>query len=83
MPRAVALLMIRFVAVDFEGAVDLFQQDHPHHLMGEGHSAEGQLEIRPSQKLLGKPQRTADDEDHIAGTLNAQLIDLLRQLLRR
>ena len=32
-----SLLMVGFVSYYLETSVDLFQQYHPHHLMGEGH----------------------------------------------
>ncbi len=41
--------MVRLVMHYPEAAVDLLQKDRAHHLVREGHSGEGEDEIRPFQ----------------------------------
>ena len=40
------LLVVGLVGVDFVGAIDLFEQNHPHELVWEGHVRKAQAIIR-------------------------------------
>ena len=60
---------------DPEAPIDLLQQNHPHQLMGEGHSGKAQRIVRPLQDGWGKAQGTADDEGDVAYAPCAQSLD--------
>ena len=58
--------MIRLVMQDAEGAVDLFQKDHPHQLMRKSQVGEGKLHVRSFQDLIRQAQRSADHKENMA-----------------
>lgn len=51
-----ALLMVGFVRVDFECAVNLLEQNHSHELMGEGHRGEAELPVGPREDVRRKAE---------------------------
>ena len=68
--------VIRFVMHNAESAVDLFQQNDAHKLMGKRHVGEADRFLRPVQYTPVQAQRTADDKHHIALSGNPQLFQV-------
>ena len=56
------LMVVGFTAEDGHGAVELFNEQQPDHLMAESHLAEGDLGIRALIHRLTESVRPADDE---------------------
>ena len=47
---------------DVERTIDLFDQNHAHHTVSEGHFGDGKAKIRDFFDALVHAKRTADDE---------------------
>ena len=58
-------VVIRFVFQDGERTVKLFGEQKPYHLMGKGHSADGNLVFEPVFDLVRKTVCPSDDEHHV------------------
>ena len=58
--------MVRFTAADFEGAVELLDEEEPDHLVGEGEGGEGELFGSRGQDGGGEAEGAADDEGEVA-----------------
>lgn len=55
--------MIRFAVEDGQGSVDLFCEEHAHHLVGECHAAEAYLFVPTLVNAFREAVRPSDDED--------------------
>ena len=60
--------MIRFALLDGEGAVKLFDEDKPHHLVAERHGRERHLRVGAVVDFLRETVRPADDENEPFGS---------------
>lgn len=61
-----SFMMILFTFDDGKGAVELFDEYHSYHLMGEGHLRERQLFVGSVVYGIRETVRTADDEHHVS-----------------
>ena len=64
--------MIRLAAIDFERAINLFNEDKPRHLMRESHLRQGKSERRRPSKFFAQAERSADCERQIAYAVQVQ-----------
>ena len=60
-------MMIGFASDDGEGAVKLFDEEEAHHLMGKGHSGEGDLLLSCLVDAIGEAIGTTHEEDEALG----------------
>ena len=56
-------MVIRLTLDNRACPIHLFRENEPHHLMGKGHSRQGNFLVCPLVDGLGKTIRTTDDED--------------------
>ena len=73
--------MIFFPAVNLEGAVNLFDEQQPYHLMRKGHLRKAQPVICCLAYLLGQAKGTANQKGDITAAGKPQLVDGCRQFL--
>ena len=69
-------------ACDIECAIDLLDEDHTHHAMGEGHFGNGESEICRFFHAFVHAKGAADDERDFGIAGQGDFGDLLRQILR-
>ena len=62
-------MVIGLAPDDGTGTVELFGEDEPHHLMGEGHAGERELLAGTGIDLLGEAVRSADDKHEPASRM--------------
>ena len=70
-------------ACDIECAIDLLDEDHTHHAMGEGHFGNGESEICRFFHTFVHTKGAADDERDFGIAGQGDFGNLLRQILGR
>ena len=71
--------MVGFISNYFETSVQLFQQNHPPHLMRKCHPGKGKPEISPLADRFAQSQTAADHEGDAADSVHSQLLKPIRQ----
>ena len=68
MERASAFVVVRFVAENGKGTIELFDKEESHHLVVESHLRERHLVVGNLINRRGKAESTANDKHQVADT---------------
>ncbi|TKH46016.1 resolvase [Paenibacillus terrae] len=76
------LKAIRFTPINLHRSVNLFHQHQSHQLMWQGHPSEAQLLLGATEDFVREAVAAANDEDNMACTVGAELVQFLCEFFR-
>ena len=68
--------MVVFVTANFISPINLLHQQQPHHLVGKGHTGEGEFEIGPLAQPRSQAEGAADEKYDVAFAIESAAIDM-------
>ena len=77
------LPMIGLMALNFDSPINLLQQDHADHLVGQRNAPEGYAAVGAAAHAVGQAEGAADDEGQLAASVEGYFGEFRRHVFRR